>query len=93
MGQTFFKRLSWSPDGSQICAVHAVDQSQLISTASIVNREKWEEEACLIGHHGVIECSVRVSCFLSTCVSFMCRRIHRYCIARMKTANRFVFVR
>ena len=57
LGQTFFKRLSWSPDGGTICAVHAVDKSQLICTASILNRTNFEEEACLVGCRGVIECS------------------------------------
>lgn len=58
IGQTFFKRLSWSPEGSQICAVHAVDQSQIVSTASIINRDKWSEDICLVGHLGIIECAV-----------------------------------
>jgi protein HIRA/HIR1 len=61
-GQTFFKRLCWSPDGSQLCAVHAVDQSKYVITASVIGRVNWDEEAALIGHKGVIECAVKF-CF------------------------------
>lgn len=56
-GQSFFKRLCWSPDGSQISAVHAVDKSQAIFTASIISRDDWKEDACLVGHKAIIESS------------------------------------
>lgn len=49
---------SWSPDGKSLCAVHAIDASKIISTASVIQRDKWTEDACLVGHHGVVECSV-----------------------------------
>eukprot|EP00158_Paraphelidium_tribonemae_P010008 Partr_v1_DN29031_c0_g1_i1_m58900 putative HIR histone cell cycle regulation defective homolog A (S. cerevisiae) len=57
LGQTFFKRLAWSPDGTHICAVHAVDQSKILLTASLINRLTYEEEACLVGFRGVVECA------------------------------------
>lgn len=65
-GQSFFKRLSWSPEGSQLCAVQACDESQHLITASVIERQSWEQKASLIGHGMIIECSVGVHIVKST---------------------------
>ncbi|KAJ3331686.1 HIR complex subunit [Blyttiomyces sp. JEL0837] len=54
---TFFRRLSWSPDGSAI--VTANGENGNVPVAPVISRDDWSSNVCLVGHHGPIE----VACF------------------------------
>jgi protein HIRA/HIR1 len=56
-GQTFYKRHSWAPDGSQVCFVHAVDESRFQNVALIVDRETLSDSVSLVGSRSLVECS------------------------------------
>ncbi|KAI8059330.1 WD40-repeat-containing domain protein [Gongronella butleri] len=47
-GVTFFRRLSWSPEGSHIAAANAVNGNQCV--AAIINRDNWDSDISLVGH-------------------------------------------
>ncbi|TPX56353.1 hypothetical protein PhCBS80983_g04591 [Powellomyces hirtus] len=52
---TFFRRLSWSPEGS--CIVTANGESGNRPVAPIIQRDGWDAEVNLVGHSGPIECA------------------------------------
>jgi protein HIRA/HIR1 len=47
-----FRRLSWSPDGSAVCATHAFRSKQ--DVAALLNRHTWSNEVNFVGHRGVV---------------------------------------
>ncbi|KAI8610156.1 WD40-repeat-containing domain protein [Chytriomyces sp. MP71] len=54
---TFFRRLSWSPDGS--CIATANGENGNMPVAPIINRDTWASDVSLVGHQAPIE----VACF------------------------------
>lgn len=54
---TFFRRLSWSPEGSNLAAVNAVNGSQHV--AALISRDHWDSDTSLVGHTGPVEVTVR----------------------------------
>ncbi|KAG1689414.1 hypothetical protein DVH05_002215 [Phytophthora capsici] len=47
-----FRRLSWSPDGSVLCATHAFSSKKNI--AALLNRGEWTNDLKFVGHQGVV---------------------------------------
>ncbi|CAO3675192.1 unnamed protein product [Umbelopsis vinacea] len=56
-GTTFFRRLSWAPNGSHIAAANAVNGMQCV--AAVISRDNWSSDLSLVGH----ELPVEVACF------------------------------
>lgn len=56
-GTTFFRRLSWAPDGTHIAAANAVNGLQCI--AAMINRDNWNSDISLVGH----QLPVEVTCY------------------------------
>ncbi|KAG0201883.1 HIR complex subunit [Mortierella sp. GBA30] len=52
-GTTFFRRLSWSPDGGHIATANAFNGS--IPVASIITRDNWKADISLVGHNAPVE--------------------------------------
>ncbi|KAG0244912.1 HIR complex subunit [Actinomortierella wolfii] len=52
-GTTFFRRLSWSPDGGHIATANAVSSS--IPVAAVISRDNWKADISLVGHAAPIE--------------------------------------
>ncbi|KAI8337443.1 WD40-repeat-containing domain protein [Chlamydoabsidia padenii] len=52
-GTTFFRRLSWSPEGSHIAAANAVNGSQCVS--AVISRDNWAASVSLVGHKVPVE--------------------------------------
>ncbi|TMW57476.1 hypothetical protein Poli38472_003401 [Pythium oligandrum] len=50
-----FRRLSWSPDGSMLCATHAFKSKRNI--AALLDRSSWSDEVKFVGHQGVVTCA------------------------------------
>ncbi|KAG7398243.1 hypothetical protein PHYBOEH_011416 [Phytophthora boehmeriae] len=50
-----FRRLSWSPDGSVLCATHAFSSKKNI--AALLNRGTWTNDLKFVGHQGVVTCT------------------------------------
>ncbi|RLN97122.1 hypothetical protein BBJ28_00010135 [Nothophytophthora sp. Chile5] len=47
-----FRRLSWSPDGSVLCATHASNSKKNI--AALLNRDTWMNDVKFVGHQSVV---------------------------------------
>lgn len=58
---SWFRRLSWSPDGSQLAVPNSVNNGVFV--AGILQRNVWDttDFASLIGHDGVIDVTVGLS--------------------------------
>ncbi|CAO3591956.1 unnamed protein product [Absidia cylindrospora] len=52
-GTSFFRRLSWSPDGSHLVAPSAMNGSHCV--AAIIGRDRWDADVSLVGHSVPIE--------------------------------------
>ncbi|ORX75807.1 WD40 repeat-like protein [Anaeromyces robustus] len=50
---TFYRRLSWSPDGSYIVTANAMNENHYI--AAVVHRENWNTSHSFIGHIAPVE--------------------------------------
>ncbi|KAJ3299326.1 HIR complex subunit [Borealophlyctis nickersoniae] len=53
---TFFRRLSWSPDGGTIVTANGENGS--VPTAPIIDRNGFTSEVSLIGHKAPVECAL-----------------------------------
>jgi protein HIRA/HIR1 len=53
---TFFRRLSWSPDGSSIATVNG--ESSGLPVAPVIERDDWQSSVCLVGHEAPVEVAV-----------------------------------
>ncbi|KAF2072158.1 hypothetical protein CYY_006534 [Polysphondylium violaceum] len=51
-GSSFFRRLSWSPDGLFICASHGINSST--HTGVIIQRSNWTRGLDLVGHRKAV---------------------------------------
>ncbi|KXN91799.1 Protein HIR1 [Leucoagaricus sp. SymC.cos] len=58
-GSTFFRRLSWSPDGAHITASNATNNKGFVFIAAVITRNTWTSEISLVGHENTIE----VACY------------------------------
>ncbi|KAJ7054390.1 histone transcription regulator 1 [Mycena amicta] len=54
-GSTFFRRLSWSPDGAHITASNATNNKGFVFIASVITRTSWASEISLVGHENTVE--------------------------------------
>ncbi|KAH9941116.1 WD40 repeat-like protein [Epithele typhae] len=52
---TFFRRLSWSPDGAHITASNATNNDGYVFIAAVISRNSWTSEISLVGHENTIE--------------------------------------
>ncbi|KAI8894110.1 WD40-repeat-containing domain protein [Globomyces pollinis-pini] len=50
---TFFRRLSWSPDGGTIASVNG--ESGGVCVAPMIYRDDWQPSVCLVGHEAPVE--------------------------------------
>ncbi|RKO84085.1 WD40-repeat-containing domain protein, partial [Blyttiomyces helicus] len=53
---TFFRRLSWSPDGAHIATSNG--ENATLATAPVIGRDGWGSEINLVGHQGPVEVAV-----------------------------------
>lgn len=58
-GSTFFRRLSWSPDGAHITASNATNNKGFVFIAAVISRNTWTSEISLVGHENTVE----VACY------------------------------
>ncbi|KIO18276.1 hypothetical protein M407DRAFT_160673 [Tulasnella calospora MUT 4182] len=54
-GSTFFRRLSWSPDGAHITASNAMNNNGYVFVAAVIARNEWTSDICLVGHENTVE--------------------------------------
>ncbi|KAI0320485.1 WD40 repeat-like protein [Amylostereum chailletii] len=54
-GSTFFRRLSWSPDGAHITASNATNNKGFVFIAAVIARNSWTSEISLVGHENTVE--------------------------------------
>lgn len=54
-GSTFFRRLSWSPDGAHITASNATNNMGFVFIAAVIARNSWTSEISLVGHENTVE--------------------------------------
>ncbi|KAF5366743.1 hypothetical protein D9758_006545 [Tetrapyrgos nigripes] len=54
-GSTFFRRLSWSPDGAHITASNATNNKGFVFIAAVITRGTWTSEISLVGHENTVE--------------------------------------
>ncbi|KAK7684963.1 hypothetical protein QCA50_011798 [Cerrena zonata] len=52
---TFFRRLSWSPDGAHITASNATNNGGYVFIAAVISRGSWTSDISLVGHENTIE--------------------------------------
>ncbi|KAI0777359.1 WD40 repeat-like protein [Trametes elegans] len=52
---TFFRRLSWSPDGAHITASNATNNDGYVFIAAVISRNSWTSEISLVGHENTVE--------------------------------------
>ncbi|KAI0084762.1 WD40 repeat-like protein [Irpex rosettiformis] len=52
---TFFRRLSWSPDGAHITASNATNNKGYVFIAAVIARNTWTSEISLVGHENTVE--------------------------------------
>ncbi|GBE89101.1 Protein HIR1 [Sparassis crispa] len=52
---TFFRRLSWSPDGAHITASNATNNEGYVFIAAVISRNTWTSEISLVGHENTVE--------------------------------------
>ncbi|KAL7412023.1 WD40-repeat-containing domain protein [Mrakia frigida] len=52
-GSTFFRRLSWSPDGAFIASSNAMNHA--VFTAAIIQRHEWKQDISFVGHENTVE--------------------------------------
>ncbi|KAI0747051.1 WD40 repeat-like protein [Daedaleopsis nitida] len=52
---TFFRRLSWSPDGAHITASNATNNEGYVFIAAVIARNSWTSEISLVGHENTVE--------------------------------------
>ncbi|KAI0659408.1 WD40 repeat-like protein [Cubamyces menziesii] len=52
---TFFRRLSWSPDGAHITASNATNNEGYVFIAAVIARNTWTSEISLVGHENTVE--------------------------------------
>ncbi|RPD71765.1 WD40 repeat-like protein [Lentinus tigrinus ALCF2SS1-7] len=52
---TFFRRLSWSPDGAHITASNATNNEGYVFIAAVIARNQWTAEISLVGHENTVE--------------------------------------
>ncbi|EJT99410.1 WD40 repeat-like protein [Dacryopinax primogenitus] len=50
---TFFRRLSWSPDGAHITAANAMNGPVFV--AAVISRKEWTSDISLVGHENTVE--------------------------------------
>ncbi|KAJ3893605.1 histone transcription regulator 1 [Lentinula edodes] len=54
-GSTFFRRLSWSPDGAHITASNATNNKGFVFIAAVITRGTWTSDISLVGHENTVE--------------------------------------
>ncbi|KDQ18757.1 hypothetical protein BOTBODRAFT_153623 [Botryobasidium botryosum FD-172 SS1] len=54
-GSTFFRRLSWSPDGAHITASNAMNNNGYVFVAAVISRQTWASDISLVGHENTVE--------------------------------------
>ncbi|QRW21197.1 hypothetical protein RhiXN_06186 [Rhizoctonia solani] len=54
-GSTFFRRLSWSPDGAHITASNAMNNNGYVFVAAVIERNQWKSDINLVGHENTVE--------------------------------------
>ncbi|KAI0076485.1 WD40 repeat-like protein [Panus rudis PR-1116 ss-1] len=52
---TFFRRLSWSPDGAHITASNATNNGGYVFIAAVISRGSWTSDISLVGHENTVE--------------------------------------
>lgn len=55
---TFFRRLSWSPDGAFIAASNAMNGPVFV--AAVIDREGWASDISFVGHENTIQVAVSI---------------------------------
>ncbi|KAH9814351.1 WD40-repeat-containing domain protein [Melampsora americana] len=50
---TFFRRLSWSPDGAHLVTPNAMNGPVFVS--AVIDRDQWTSSISLVGHENVVE--------------------------------------
>ncbi|KAH8817594.1 histone transcription regulator 1 [Flagelloscypha sp. PMI_526] len=52
---TFYRRLSWSPDGAHITASNATNNKGFVFIAAVITRNTWTSEISLVGHENTVQ--------------------------------------
>ena len=53
-GSTWFRRLTWSPDGAHVTASNAMNAGAVF-TAAVISRDSWQSDISLVGHGDTVE--------------------------------------
>eukprot|EP00939_MAST-03C_sp_MAST-3C-sp1_P005552 g5552.t1 len=51
---TFFRRLSWSPDGQCLCTTHGFDKGARSNVAYVLERENFTDDVNFVGHESTV---------------------------------------